>query len=93
MAYKCGGIDITHEVLQRVSVAAREWSGNPALTPGQQALARTLDNEAARLAETAEPLRSDIAFVTKTCCHLLAAAHGGALPDRAYWPCTPRGGA
>lgn len=90
MTYKCAGVDITPDMLQRVSASAREWSENPTLTPGQQAMARTLEKEAARLAETAAPVGSEIAFVKKMCCHLLAAANGGDLPDRSQWPCSPR---
>lgn len=93
MAYKCAGVDITPDMLKRVSASAREWSENPNLTPGQQAMARTLEREAARLAETAEPVGSEVAFVKKMCCHLLAAAHGGKLPDRSQWPCSPRAAA
>lgn len=90
MSYKCAGVDVTPEMLSRISAAAREWSQNPELTHGQQALARTLEQEAARLAEAPEPLCSKVVFVRKMCCHLLAAAHGGELPDRSQWPCSPR---
>lgn len=90
MAYKCAGVDVTPELLERISASAREWSGNPALTHGQQAMARTLEQEAARLAVAPERAGSEVAFVKKMCCHLLAAAHGGQLPDRSQWPCSPR---
>lgn len=90
MTYKCAGVDITPEVLRRVSASAGEWSANPALTHGQQALARALEQEAARLAEATAPSGSEIDFVKKTCCHLLAAVHGGKLPERSQWPCSAR---
>lgn len=90
MAFKCSGVEITSETLERVSLAAREWSLRPDLTHGQQMMARELEEHAARLATVSTVNGSEIALVKRLCCHLFATVNGGAKPDPSAWPCAPR---
>jgi hypothetical protein len=90
VAYKCGGIEITPEALERVSLAAREWSVRADLTAGQRTMAHALEEQAARLATASAVTGKEIALVKTLCCHLFAAVNGGMKPDRAQWPCSPR---